>query len=136
VINRGFKIKPVFVGKDEKRYLVRIDDPEQLRGLQPDFDILKECDLGAFMITCESDREGFDFASRFFAPYVGIDEDPVTGSAHCYLAPYWGKILNKTVVRGFQESERTGFMECELVGESRVKLRGSAIMLYRAELIG
>ena len=80
------------------------------------------------MITSRS-HDNFDFYSRFFAPGVGINEDPVTGSAHCYLAPYWSKKLNKTKMLAFQASERTGIMECELTDNNRVLLRGKAITI-------
>jgi predicted PhzF superfamily epimerase YddE/YHI9 len=95
---------------------------------------LKKADRGGFIITCRSDRAGYDFLSRFFAPGVGIPEDPVTGSAHCYLAPYWGKKLGKTVLAGFQESRRTGTVECELSDGGRVKLRGRAVTFMQGEV--
>ena len=113
-----------------KRYLLEIEDANQLRKLEPDFELLKKADLGAFIITCKSDKAEYDFLSRFFAPYVGIPEDPVTGSAHCYLAPYWSKKLNKKKLIGFQESRRTGLLECELQENNRIKLRGKAITFY------
>lgn len=113
-----------------KRYLLEIEDANQLRKLEPDFELLKKADLGAFIITCKSDKAEYDFLSRFFAPYVGIPEDPVTGSAHCYLAPYWSKKLNKKKLIGFQESRRTGLLECELQENDRIKLRGKAITFY------
>ncbi len=75
--------------------------------------MLQKSDRGGFMITAKSEDK-FDFYSRFFAPGVGINEDPVTGSAHCYLAPYWSKKLNKTKMLGFQASNRTGIVECEM----------------------
>lgn len=133
-VNKSFGIKPTYTGKNDKRYLIEIDDAEKLRNINPDFNILENADLGAFMVTCKSDRPGYDFLSRFFAPYVGIKEDPVTGSAHCYLAPYWSKKLKKNELVGFQESKRTGIIECEIINHERVKLRGNAKKLFSAEL--
>lgn len=130
LLNKAFGIKPVYIGKNDKRYLLEIEDANQLRKLEPDFELLKKADLGAFIITCKSDKAEYDFLSRFFAPYVGIPEDPVTGSAHCYLAPYWSKKLNKKKLIGFQESRRTGLLECELQENDRIKLRGKAITFY------
>ncbi len=133
-VNRGLGITPIYCAKNDRRYLLEIDSPEDLRGLKPDFAELAKADLGAFMVTCRSDRPGIDFLSRFFAPAVGISEDPVTGSSHCYLAPYWSAKLGKTTVTGFQESERTGIIQCELSGNDRVKLRGKARRLFDAKL--
>jgi len=134
IINEAFGISPVYTGKNTKRYLLQIENPDDLRKLQPDFEVLKKAAPGAFMITCESDRTDYDFLSRFFAPYVGIPEDPVTGSAHCYLAPYWGKILNKKTMVGFQESSRTGIVECELKENNRLKIYGEAKTVFEAEM--
>jgi PhzF family phenazine biosynthesis protein len=134
VVNKSFGINPIYTGKNDKRYLIEIDNAETLRNINPDFNLLQKADLGAFMITCKSDRLGYDFLSRFFAPYVGIKEDPVTGSAHCYLAPYWAIKLQKNKLVGFQESNRTGIIECEIKNNERVKLRGSAKKLFSTEL--
>lgn len=128
IIEKAFDIKPLFVGKNDKRYLIEIDNIEKLKQIKPDFQLLQKSDRGGFMITAQS-YDKFDFYSRFFAPGVGINEDPVTGSAHCYLAPYWSPRLNKTKMLAFQASERTGIMECELVDNNRVLLRGKAITM-------
>jgi PhzF family phenazine biosynthesis protein len=128
IIEKAFDIKPIFVGKNDKRYLIEIDHVAQLKAIKPDFQLLQKSDRGGFMITAKS-SDKYDFHSRYFAPGVGINEDPVTGSAHCYLAPYWSKILNKTKMLAFQASDRTGIMECELVDNNRVLLRGKAITI-------
>jgi PhzF family phenazine biosynthesis protein len=128
ILEKAFDIKPLFVGKNDKRYLIEIDNIEKLKQIKPDFQLLQKSDRGGFMITAQS-NDKFDFYSRFFAPGVGINEDPVTGSAHCYLAPYWSSRLNKTKMLAFQASERTGIMECELVDNNRVLLRGKAITM-------
>ncbi len=128
IIEKAFDIKPIYIGKNDKRYLIEIDNIEKLKQIKPDFQLLQKSDRGGFMITSKS-HDKFDFYSRFFAPGVGINEDPVTGSAHCYLAPYWSKKLNKTKMLAFQASERTGIIECELVDNNRVLLRGNAITM-------
>ena len=128
VIEKAFNIKPIFTGKDESKYLIEIDNTEKLKAIKPDFQMLSKSDRGAFIITAKSEDK-YDFYSRFFAPGVGINEDPVTGSAHCYLAPYWSKRLNKTILQAFQASERSGKMECEVKADKRVLLRGQAITM-------
>lgn len=90
-------ITPAAVYMDSKRYLIEVDDPDALIKMEPDFNILAEEKYG-FMITSKSDKKEYDFLSRFFAPCLGINEDPVTGSAHCYLAPYWAGISIKIAV--------------------------------------
>ena len=134
IVNKGLGIKPIYTGKNDRRYLLEIENADDLREIIPNFELLKNADLGAFMVTCKSDRREYDFLSRFFAPGVGINEDPVTGSAHCYLAPYWSKKFNKKTLIGFQESKRTGIVECEVVSNDRVKIRGSAITLLSSEI--
>ena len=128
ILEKAFGISPLFTAKNEKRYLIEIDNLEKLKAIQPDFNLLKQSDRGAFIITCKGDNK-YDFYSRFFAPYAGINEDPVTGSAHCSLAPHWGKKLQKKLLKAFQASERGGEMECELQVGNRVLLRGNAITI-------
>jgi len=85
-------------------------------------------------VTSPSSSPGFDFVSRFFAPGSGIDEDPVTGSSHCALAPYWGERLGKSEMVGYQTSARGGVVRVRLDGD-RVKLAGQAITVLRGELV-
>jgi PhzF family phenazine biosynthesis protein len=135
IISEAFGINPVFTGKSSKIYLIEIDEPGILRTMKPNFELLKKCDIGECIITCRSDIPEYDFLSRFFAPIIGIPEDPVTGFAHCFLAPYWSNKLNKSRMIGFQESERTGIVECELVDDSRVKLRGNAVTFTESKVM-
>jgi PhzF family phenazine biosynthesis protein len=86
-------------------------------------------------VTAQASDRRWDFVSRFFAPAVGIDEDPVTGSAHCALAAWWGERLDRDVMTGFQCSARGGEVEVELAGD-RVLLRGHAVTVVRGELLG
>jgi predicted PhzF superfamily epimerase YddE/YHI9 len=86
------------------------------------------------IVTSRSSNPDWDFVSRFFAPAAGIDEDPVTGSAHCCLAPYWARILGKTSFRARQISPRGGELKVEVAGD-RVRLAGQAVTVLRAELL-
>jgi len=130
ILEKAFGIKPVFIGKNDNRYLVEIDDYDTLLTLKPDFQLLKSLDLGRFIITVKSRNPDYDFISRYFAPSVGVLEDPVTGTSHCYLAPYWGQKLKRKLMIGFQASERSGIVECELVDNDRVLLRAKAIVIH------
>jgi PhzF family phenazine biosynthesis protein len=130
ILEKAFDILPVYVGKNDNRYLIEIGDCDQLINIKPDFQLLKSLDLGRFIITAKSKNPEYDFISRYFAPGVGVSEDPVTGTAHCYLAPYWGEKLKKTRMVGFQASERSGIVECELIDDNRVLLRANAIVMH------
>ncbi|HEY3833730.1 MAG TPA: PhzF family phenazine biosynthesis isomerase [Acidimicrobiia bacterium] len=110
-----------------------VADAARVRALQPDFVALGR-QPEAFLVTAPSDHPEYDFVSRFFAPSFGIDEDPVTGAAHCMLGPYWSSRLGKPVVTGFQASARTGVVECEPRGD-RVLLRGNAVTVVQGELV-
>jgi len=130
MINNGLGVKPLFTGTDGKRYLLEINDYDELIKMKPNFEKLKEIGKTAFMITCESQDDKYDFYSRFFAPSIGINEDPVTGSAHSYLVPYWARKLNKSILYAFQASKRGGEIECEL-NKERVLLRGNAKTVFK-----
>lgn len=113
--------------------LVTMAHADEVRGLEPDMLRLLEVDARGVVVSAASDSEGVDFISRFFAPRVGIPEDPVTGSAHCILAPYWGKRLGKTEMRGLQASARSGVVGMSLEND-RVTLQGKAISTLRGQL--
>jgi predicted PhzF superfamily epimerase YddE/YHI9 len=105
----------------------------ELRALRPDFARLREVDARG--VICTARGAEHDFVSRFFAPAVGIDEDPVTGSAHCTLAPYWAAKLGRDRLVGFQASRRGGVVRVHAAGE-RVLLEGGAVTVLRGELLG
>jgi PhzF family phenazine biosynthesis protein len=117
--------------------LVEVSSAEEVRTLEPDLSALRAASGRGVIVTAEADDEaraaGADFVSRFFAPAVGIDEDPVTGSAHCCLAPHWGERLGRKEMVGLQLSPRGGSVGVTLAGE-RVRLRGDAVTLLRGEL--
>lgn len=114
-------------------YLVSIDSPETLRRLEPDLEAVRKIKSRGVIVTTVSDRPDADFLSRFFAPQFGVNEDPVTGSAHCALAPYWAERLGRKRLTGYQASSRGGFVRVEHAGE-RVLLSGKAVTIYQATL--
>lgn len=124
----GLPIEALLVADD---YLVVLDSEADLRRLQPDQNLLSQLDKRGIIVTARSEEH--DFVSRFFAPKLGIPEDPVTGSAHCTLAPYWAEKLNKTRLRARQLSQRGGDIDCEIVVD-RVILAGSAVTFMTGEI--
>jgi PhzF family phenazine biosynthesis protein len=118
---------------------VVVDSEAVVRSLEPDFVSLSKIIRGvpklhAAVVTARATTPNIDFVSRFFAPLAGIDEDPVTGSAHCALAPYWSAQLGKTVMTGYQASARGGTVRVEVKGE-RVLLGGQAVTVLKGELV-
>jgi len=126
-------VQPVYVGRNEFDYLLEVRSEEIVRKLKPDFAEIARVDCRGVMVTAAASLPGFDFVSRFFAPAMGIDEDPVTGSAHCCLGPYWGAKLGKTELIAYQVSARGGVVQVRLAGE-RVRIGGRAITILRGEL--
>jgi len=127
-------LQPVFCGRNQFDYLVEVESAQALRAAQPDFSALRKLGVRGIIVTARSDTPEFDFISRFFAPGSGIDEDPVTGSAHCCLAPYWSAKLGKTEMVGYQASARGGVVRVRCAGD-RVLLGGQAVTVLRAELL-
>jgi PhzF family phenazine biosynthesis protein len=125
---------PRYVGKNRFDYLVELASAETVRNLQPNFSALKKLPVRAVSVTSRSDLPQYDFISRVFGPGSGIDEDPVTGSAHCYLAPYWEKHLGKSEFVACQASARGGEVRVRLKGD-RAILGGQAVTVMRAELL-
>ncbi len=118
------------VGTDGTDYLVEIADEKTLRTLKPDFTALARLPARGIIATCRSESPEFDFVSRFFAPAVGIPEDPVTGSAHCTLGPYWQARLGQSDFAAYQASPRGGIVKLS-VRAPRMLLRGQAVMMSR-----
>ena len=110
-----------------------VGDARTVRNLIPDFNRLGKIRTRGVMVTSKSDHADADFISRFFAPQCGINEDPVTGSAHCCLAPYWAERLGKTSLIGYQASRRGGTVHCQMVGD-RVKISGQAVTVLEGRL--
>lgn len=122
---------PVYVGRNRFDYLVEVASEDEVRALDPDHSRLRRIPVRGVIVTSRSPE--FDFVSRFFAPGSGIDEDPVTGSAHCCLTPYWSAKLGKEEMTAFQASRRGGVVHVRLAGD-RVKLGGEAVTVLRGEL--
>ena len=113
-------------------YFVVFDDPERVCSLRPDVRLIET--LHPYAVSVSAKDNTVDFVSRYFAPSYGLPEDPVTGSAHCGLAPYWGKRLGKERLHARQVSERGGEMLCELSND-RVKLTGKAVLTLQGTLL-
>jgi len=128
-------LEPVYVGRNQFDYLLEVASPDALRALQPDFGALRKLPVRGIIVTARSDTPEFDFLSRFFAPGAGIDEDPVTGSAHCCLGPYWSRRLAKAELRAYQASARGGVVRVRCAAD-RVHLGGQAVTVLRGELLG
>ena len=124
---------PMFVGKNAFDYLVEVESEAMLRGLSPDHSTLRKIPVRGVIVTARSATPEFDFVSRFFAPGSGIDEDPVTGSAHTALGPYWAERLGKTEFTAFQASARGGVVRVRLDGD-RVILGGQAVTVMTGDL--
>lgn len=116
---------PVEVYVNAFNYMVVMADAQAVRAMQPDMAAVARMDRGGVIVTAPGDGN-YDFVSRYFAPAKGIPEDPVTGSAHCMLAPYWAKRLNKTALQALQASHRGGEVGCRLLGD-RVELEGRCV---------
>ena len=130
---RTIGVKPVYLGRAKWSYLAELDSEETVRKIKPDFVIMETLEAWGLIITARSSTKEFDFVSRFFAPRKGVPEDPVTGSAHCILGPYWMKKLGKNEMTAFQASKRGGILGVKVDGE-RVKLTGNAITMLDAKL--
>jgi PhzF family phenazine biosynthesis protein len=118
---------PVAVTRNEFNYLAILADEQVVRKLAPDMAAIARLDTYGVIVTAIGDRAGgYDFVSRYFAPAKGIPEDPVTGSAHCMLVPYWAGRLHKTAFRAWQASARGGEVICRLIGD-RVELEGTCV---------
>jgi PhzF family phenazine biosynthesis protein len=126
-------VKPRFVGKSKFDYLVGVENEQVLRSVDPNFSQLKQIPVRGVIVTSRSDDPHFDFVSRFFAPAAGVDEDPVTGSAHCCLGPYWSEQMGKTEMTAYQASSRGGIVRVRVKGE-RVLLGGHAVTVMKGEL--
>lgn len=127
-------VDPLYIGRSKVNYLVEVASEAEVRNMKPDFTKLAGLGLLGSIVTSRSESAEYDFISRFFAPSAGINEDPVTGSAHCCLAPYWSAKLNKTELLGYQASSRGGVVRVRLAGD-RVMIGGNAVMVMVGDLL-
>jgi PhzF family phenazine biosynthesis protein len=138
-INESLQVSPVsvYTGKyitNGDLFLLEVESEDIVRRIAPDYQRLLSTNALGVIVTSRSSDPKYDFVSRFFAPAVGINEDPVTGVAHCYLTPYWGTRLGKKEMVGYQVSERSGIIHCTWENE-RVWLGGNATTVFKAELL-
>jgi PhzF family phenazine biosynthesis protein len=133
-LGEALGVNPEYVGKTKFDYLVRVASEETVRNLKPDFAVLKTLPIRGVTVTSVAIGSEYDFVSRFFAPGAGIDEDPVTGSAHCCLGPYWNRQLGKNEFVAYQASDRGGIIRVRVRGD-RVLLGGQAVTVLSGELV-
>ena len=127
-------VSPLFTGKSREDVLCVVDQESTVRDFQPDPLRLAQIGVRGIILSAASDGPGIDFVSRFFAPRFGVNEDPVTGSAHCCLAPYWSDHFDRDELTGFQASGRGGIVRTKVKGD-RVKLSGQAVTIMKASLL-
>ena len=133
-VARALGATPIFVGRYRFDFLVEVQSEQVLRTIKPDFALVQKLPARGLVVTSRSTSPDYDFVSRFFAPQVGVPEDPVTGSAHCALGPYWSGKLKKTEFVAYQASARGGVIRVRLDGD-RVRLGGQAVTVLRGELL-
>jgi PhzF family phenazine biosynthesis protein len=136
-IEAALGAKPTWTGRSRFDVFVEVAREEDVRALTPDFAALAKVDGRGFIVTARANNTSsaaYDFVSRFFAPRVGVNEDPVTGSAHCVLGPYWTARLGKRELTGYQASARGGMVRVRSEGE-RVSLAGRGVTVARGELL-
>lgn len=131
-LTEALGVTPLEVVADPINYLAVLDSAAAVRTLAPDLARIARLDRDGVIVTAPGDA-GYDFVSRYFAPARGIPEDPVTGSAHCMLTPYWANQLGKAEFRAYQASPRGGEMVCRLVGD-RVEMEGSCVFYLEGEM--
>ena len=131
---KALGVVPQTVGRSRFDYLVEVETEDVVRRLAPDFGTLARAETRGVIVTSRASTPGFDFVSRFFAPRAGVNEDPVTGSAHCTLTPFWSQRLGKKEMVAYQASQRGGVVRVRLQGD-RVVLGGQAVTVLRGELV-
>ena len=132
-LEKILNVNPVYFGTTDHHYVVELNSEDEVKNVKPDFSLLEKQEKYGTIITSKSESKDYDFVSRFFAPAKGINEDPVTGSAHCVLTPYWSQKLNKNNMKAYQASERGGYITVTLEGD-RVLLGGKAVTVVKGEL--
>jgi PhzF family phenazine biosynthesis protein len=130
------KINNCVYNKETNIILLEISSVSELKNLTPNFEVLVNThnSINGVVITAPS-TDGYDFHSRYFWPWSGSNEDPVTGATHTFLTKYWSKKLNKTAMKSFQASKRTGFMDVELIENKQLLIKGSAVIVFKGNLL-
>ena len=132
-LERALGVAPLYVGRSRFDWLVEVESEDVVRALQPDLGLLATVEARGVIVTAQGRGTEHDFVSRFFAPRAGVAEDPVTGSAHCVLAPFWAQRLGRDELTGYQASRRGGVVRVRAAGD-RVVLGGQAVTVMRGEL--
>ena len=130
----GLGLMPRYVGKSEFDYLVEVESEAAIRALEPDFQLLQTVSMRGCIVTAQADDPEYDFVSRFFAPGLGVNEDPVTGSAHCCLGPFWARRFKKEELTACQASARGGVVRMRILGD-RIVLGGKAVTVLQGDLL-
>ncbi len=131
---RAIGLKPRWVGRNRLDWLAEVESEAAVRAMKPDFALVERFASRGLIVTAPATTPGLDFVSRFICPATGVLEDPVTGSAHCALGPYWSARLGKPDLVGYQASARGGTVRVRLLGD-RVAISGQAITILRGELV-
>ena len=131
LFNKCFDLTPNQLYKGKTDYMLIFDNESQINNIKCDFLELNKIDARGIIITAKGSKS--NFVSRFFAPKCGIPEDPVTGSAHTTLTPYWSKVFNKSELTAMQLSKRQGFLRCKLIND-RVEISGKAVPFFKGEI--
>jgi len=131
---RALGVEARYVGKNRFDFLIEVKSAQAVRQMTPDFTLLSTIAARGFIVTSRSDSGAYDFVSRFFAPALGVNEDPVTGSAHCCLGPYWANKLGEEALTAFQASARGGVVKVR-IGADRVYLGGQAVTVMRSIIL-
>lgn len=132
-LEQALGVRPLYTGRSRFDWLVEVESEAVVRALTPDLGLLARVQARGVIVTARAEVGGYDFVSRFFAPRVGVPEDPVTGSAHCALAPFWAARLGRDELTGYQASRRGGTVQVRVAGD-RVMLGGQAVTVMRGEL--
>lgn len=132
-LERALGVKPTFVGRSAFDFLAELPSETLVRELNPNFALIERATSRGVIVTAKSRSADYDFVSRFFSPQSGVAEDPVTGSAHCCLGPYWGPRIGKDELVGHQASSRGGIVRVKLL-DDRVILGGQAVTVFRGEV--
>ena len=134
-INNAIGTVALHASRNRFDFLAEVDSEETVRSIVPDLRSIVDLGCRGLIVTARSDDPSYDFVSRFFAPAAGVDEDPVTGSTHCFLGPFWAEKLGKTTLTGYQASKRGGAVGVD-VHDDRVTLKGQAITVLDGQLLG
>ena len=133
-VNLALGVESIAAYRSKMDWVAVLPDEASVTQLEPDLEIVRRLATRGLMVTAAAKWEAYDFVSRFFSPQYGIDEDPVTGSAHCCLAPYWAGELQRDHLIGLQASKRSGLVRCQVAGD-RVVLTGKAVTVFSGNLV-